>query len=218
MTASPPFCQVLPSHGHARPNVSSPSVRDKSICSLSGAFASLVVAAATLVATTLDAVNASAQEPSTPAARALPGSPRPAGAGLSPEAPQSGPAAGGRAPSFGAPTKRDALAFNLGGSIFAFATMVASFLLGIAIGSLAASQIARTRRLAFVGFVLSQVGIALCSGLIYLKLEWLLPERAGYYLGHRMTEAAVRTAGLAEAVGMGAGEFETFELEAAATA
>ena len=67
----------------------------------------------------------------------------------------------------------------LGGSIFAFATMVASFLLGIAFGSLAASQIARTRRLAFIGFVLSQVGIALCSGLIYLNLESLLPERAG---------------------------------------
>src|SRR5690349_6161721 len=119
-TASASFCQVLPSHGHARPNVSSPSVREISICSLSGACASLVVAAATLVATTLDAVSASAQEPATPAARALPGSPRPAGVGLSPEAPQSGPAAGGRAPSFGAPTKRDALAFNLGGSIFAW--------------------------------------------------------------------------------------------------
>jgi hypothetical protein len=92
----------------------------ENICSLSGAFASLVVAAATLVATTLDAVSASAQESATPAARALPGSPRPPGVGLSPEAPHSAPAAGGRAPSFGAPTKRDALAFNLGGSIFAW--------------------------------------------------------------------------------------------------
>lgn len=92
----------------------------ENICSLSGAFASLVVAAATLVATTLDAVSASAQESATPAVRALPGSPRPPGVGLSPEAPHSAPAAGGRAPSFGAPTKRDALAFNLGGSIFAW--------------------------------------------------------------------------------------------------
>jgi hypothetical protein len=46
----------------------------------------------------------------------------------------------------------------------------------------------------------------------------LLPERSGYYLGHRMTEAAVRTVGIAGAVRMGAGEFETFELESAATA
>ena len=126
MTASPPFCQVLSSHGHARPNVSSPSVRVNSICSFSGAFASLLVAAAALVATTLDAARARAEEPSapatpaTPAVRALPGSPRPAGVGLSPEAPHTAPAAGGRAPSFGAPTKKDAWAFNLGGSIFAW--------------------------------------------------------------------------------------------------
>jgi hypothetical protein len=95
-------------------------VREISICSLPGAFASLVVAATTVVATTFAAASASAQEPSTPAARALPGSPRPPGVGLSPEAPHAAPAAGGRAPSFGAPTKRDALAFNLGGSIFAW--------------------------------------------------------------------------------------------------
>jgi hypothetical protein len=46
----------------------------------------------------------------------------------------------------------------------------------------------------------------------------LLPERAGYYLGHRMTETAVRTLGLDQAVRMGAREFESYEVEAAATA
>jgi hypothetical protein len=46
----------------------------------------------------------------------------------------------------------------------------------------------------------------------------LLPERAGYYLGHRMTETAVRTLGLGEAVRMAAREFEAYEVEAAASA
>jgi uncharacterized protein YjaZ len=46
----------------------------------------------------------------------------------------------------------------------------------------------------------------------------VLPERSGYYLGHRMTEAAVGVMGVAEAVRMGAGEFEEYEHRAAATA
>jgi spermidine synthase len=82
------------------------------------------------------------------------------------------------------------LSYILGGSIFAFATMVASFLLGIAAGSLVASQIARTRGLALSGFVLSQIAIAVCSGLIYLSLEWLLPERAGL-VGNTLLAIAV---------------------------
>jgi len=71
------------------------------------------------------------------------------------------------------------LGFILGGSIFAFATMVASFLLGIAGGSLVASQFARTRRIALVGFVVCQLAIAFCSAGIYLGLAALLPDRAG---------------------------------------
>lgn len=71
------------------------------------------------------------------------------------------------------------LGYILGGSIFAFATMVASFLLGIAGGSLVASQLARTRRMALAGFVICQFGIALCSAGIYLSLAALLPDRAG---------------------------------------
>src|SRR5688572_22313872 len=62
--------------------------------------------------------SARADEPITPAVAALPGSPRPIGVGLSPEAPHASPAAGGRAPSFGTPTKPDSWAFTLGGSIF----------------------------------------------------------------------------------------------------
>jgi len=46
----------------------------------------------------------------------------------------------------------------------------------------------------------------------------LLPERAGYYLGHRMTETVVRTFGLENAIRMGAREFEAYEVEAAASA
>jgi hypothetical protein len=63
---------------------------------------------------------ARAQDAAQAASAALPGSPLPPGVGLSPEAPQAGPAAGGRAPSFGAPVKKDAWAFSLGGSIFAW--------------------------------------------------------------------------------------------------
>jgi hypothetical protein len=68
----------------------------------------------------LAAGNARAQDAAKAATAALPGSPLPPGVGLSPEAPQAGPAAGGRAPSFGAPVKKDAWAFTLGGSIFAW--------------------------------------------------------------------------------------------------
>jgi len=64
------------------------------------------------------ATSAGAQETTSTAVAALPGSPRPIGVGLSPEAPPVAPAAGGRAPSFGAPTKADAWAFTLGGSLF----------------------------------------------------------------------------------------------------
>lgn len=50
----------------------------------------------------------------------LPGSPRAAGVSLSPEAPPTPPAPGGRAPSFGAPTDKDAWVFRLGGRFSAW--------------------------------------------------------------------------------------------------
>ncbi|MEP6745561.1 MAG: DUF2268 domain-containing putative Zn-dependent protease [Gemmatimonadota bacterium] len=46
----------------------------------------------------------------------------------------------------------------------------------------------------------------------------VLPERSGYYLGHRMTEAAVHTMGIAGAVRMGAGEFLEEEMRGVASA
>ncbi len=51
------------------------------------------------------------------AADSLPGSPTNPGPGLSPEAPPTPPAPGGRAPSFGAPTDRDAWVFRWTGRI-----------------------------------------------------------------------------------------------------
>src|SRR5690349_19368728 len=57
------------------------------------------------------------------AADSLPGSPRPGGLSLSPEAPPTPPAAGGRAPSFGAPTDPDAWSFRIGGRISGYAQL-----------------------------------------------------------------------------------------------
>lgn len=42
----------------------------------------------------------------------------------------------------------------------------------------------------------------------------VLPERSGYYLGHRMTEALVEERGIAEALRKAAGEFQEAEREA----
>lgn len=53
----------------------------------------------------------------------LPGSPKPLGLGLSPEAPAVPATAGGRAPSFGAPTDQEEWALRLGGRISAFQTV-----------------------------------------------------------------------------------------------
>ena len=71
------------------------------------------------------------------------------------------------------------LSFVLGSSIYAFATMVASFLLGIAAGSIVASQVARSRRIAEIAFVLAQLAIAACSIAIYLAIDSLVPAKAG---------------------------------------
>ncbi len=53
------------------------------------------------------------------------------------------------------------LSHFLGGSIFAFSTMLAGFLLGIAIGGLAASRVATTRVRAATWFVYCQLGIVM---------------------------------------------------------
>jgi hypothetical protein len=53
-------------------------------------------------------------------ADAVPGSPRPTGLSLSPEAPPVPPAPGGRAPSFGAPAEHEQAQFRFGGRIYAW--------------------------------------------------------------------------------------------------
>jgi hypothetical protein len=75
-------------------------------------------AAAAAPATQAAAETTPAAAPKPPSALdSLPGSPRPPGLSLSPEAPRAGPAPGGRAPSFGAPTDKDAWSFRFGGRI-----------------------------------------------------------------------------------------------------
>ncbi|MDG2407710.1 MAG: fused MFS/spermidine synthase, partial [Pirellulales bacterium] len=68
------------------------------------------------------------------------------------------------------------LSHVLGGSIFAFATMLSSFLLGILIGSAIASRWAKTRRQAADGLAICQLGIAVSSLAVFhqigLLAEW----------------------------------------------
>jgi len=71
------------------------------------------------------------------------------------------------------------LSHILGGSVVAFATMLASFLGGIAIGSAVASRIATTRANAQVGFIVSELGIAVLCVAIYLGLDQFVPQTAG---------------------------------------
>ena len=75
----------------------------------------------------------------------------------------------------------------LGGSITAFATMLAGFLSGIAIGSAIASRFAKTRDQATGYFVITQLGVAVTSILIYQLLPLAIPETAG--LGGNVTFA-----------------------------
>jgi len=61
----------------------------------------------------------------------------------------------------------------LGGSVYAFATMLASFLLGIALGSVAASHLATTRSRATAGFTFAQLGIAGLSLTAFVSVGWI---------------------------------------------
>jgi len=65
------------------------------------------------------------------------------------------------------------LSHVLGGSVYAFATMLATFLTGIALGSLAASRAASTPGRAAVVFGWTQLGTALLSTAAYVELGWL---------------------------------------------
>ncbi|MGI9272134.1 MAG: fused MFS/spermidine synthase [Woeseiaceae bacterium] len=72
------------------------------------------------------------------------------------------------------------LSHILGGSVAAFAIMLASFLTGIALGSLIASRVANTRPIAAKAFVISQLGIAATSILIYYSLDHYLQTGLTY--------------------------------------
>ena len=67
----------------------------------------------------------------------------------------------------------------LGGSVAAFATMLASFLGGITIGSAVAARFAKTREQATLGLIAVQCGVAVSSVLIYQYLPLAIPEQVG---------------------------------------
>ncbi|MFT5154029.1 MAG: spermidine synthase, partial [Planctomycetota bacterium] len=70
------------------------------------------------------------------------------------------------------------LAHLLDGSVFAFATMLASFLTGITLGSAVASRFAKTKAAATTGFIIAQVGTAALSIAVYLTID-RIPELLG---------------------------------------
>lgn len=61
----------------------------------------------------------------------------------------------------------------LGGSVYAFSTMLASFLMGIALGAALASRIGMSRSRAAVGFAISQLGIAGLSLAAFMAVDWI---------------------------------------------
>lgn len=63
------------------------------------------------------------------------------------------------------------LSHLLGGSVYAFATMLASFLLGIALGSAVASRLARTRAMAVAGFAGAQIGAGVLSLMAFVLID-----------------------------------------------
>ena len=69
----------------------------------------------------------------------------------------------------------------LGGSVPAFAVMLASFLIGIAAGSAVAIKFAKTQEVAKKAFVISQIGIASLSVFIYFMVDISLPESGGLF-------------------------------------
>ena len=86
----------------------------------------------------------------------------------------------------------------LGASIHAFATMLASFLLGIALGSAVAARFASTRQRAALGFSLCQLGIAATSYAAFALSDWLplLSAHLGAGPARPLANAAVAGAAL----------------------
>jgi len=75
------------------------------------------------------------------------------------------------------------LSHVVGGSIYAFGVMVASFLAGIALGGALGSLLARTRERAALALGLALVAAAAGAALAYLNLESLLPQTSGLMAG-----------------------------------
>ena len=68
------------------------------------------------------------------------------------------------------------LAHVMGGSIYAFATMLAAFLTGIALGGGLAGKVAANRERAAVGFAITQVAIGVLSIGVYAWMGLLIPD------------------------------------------
>jgi spermidine synthase len=71
------------------------------------------------------------------------------------------------------------LSHVLGGSIFAFGVMVASFLAGIALGGGLGAAIARNRERAALALAIALIAAAVAAAIAYLRLESLLPSQGG---------------------------------------
>ena len=71
------------------------------------------------------------------------------------------------------------LSHVLGGTVYAFATMLASFLTGIALGGMAAGRFSKNQRDANAAFAACQLAIALASAAVYLWLQGYVPTTAG---------------------------------------
>ncbi len=67
------------------------------------------------------------------------------------------------------------LAHLIGGSVYAFATMLASFLAGIALGAAFAARLATSPRRGATGFAAAQLGIAALSWIAFVAVPWI-PE------------------------------------------
>ena len=69
------------------------------------------------------------------------------------------------------------LSHVLGGSVYAFATMLAAFLGGIALGGGLSGTVARNRERSINAFAISQLLIALFSAGVYLWMQALVPDQ-----------------------------------------
>ena len=84
----------------------------------------------------------------------------------------------------------------LGGSVYAFATMLAAFLTGIAIGSAIAAKITGSRRQAAFSFGIVQLGIAATTALVYHFAYLIVPATQSLYSGSLFAFAALLPATL----------------------